>query len=159
MVKTKNDIMAGIILLAYSLFHIFYLTPDQVELHQNDTLLALSPRLFCYITAGLLAGLSALLLGLSLKRRANAGGGKVEADSWQPLMRGLFCTAMACAYVLLAGALGFFSGSAVAMVVFLIYFGVRNWAGILLFLVIVLGFIYLLFVELLQVVMPDGLLF
>ena len=45
------------------------------------------------------------------------------------------------------------------MTVFLIYFGVKNWWGILLFLVIVLGFIYLLFVQALKVVMPDGLLF
>ena len=155
MARLSNDTLAGIIMLAYSIFHIFYLTPDQVELHQNDTLLALSPRLFCYITAGLLALLSTVLLLLSLRQKRPSG----SAASWQPLLRGLFSTAMACVYVLLADVLGIFVSTALAMIVFLIYFGVKNWAGILLFLVVVLGFIYLLFVEALQVVMPDGLLF
>ena len=158
MAKLNNDTLAGLIMLVYSLIHIFYLTPDQVELHQNDVLLALSPRLFCYITAGLLGGLSTLLVILSLTPKGQATAA-APAASWQPLMRGLFSTAMACAYALLASFLGFFVSTALAMTVFLIYFGVRNWSGILLFLVIVLGFIYLLFVEALKVVMPDGLLY
>jgi hypothetical protein len=74
-------------------------------------------------------------------------------------MRGLFSTAMACAYVALAHYIGFFVSTALAMTVFLIYFGVKKWSGILLFLFVVLGFIYLLFVKALKVVMPDGLLF
>ena len=74
-------------------------------------------------------------------------------------MRGLFCTAVACAYALLAGVLGFFVSTILAMIALLLYFGVRSWPGILLFLVVVLGFLYLFFVEALRVVMPDGLLY
>ena len=160
MSKISNDTLAGLVLLVYSLIHIFYITPNQVELHLNDTVLALSPRLFCYITGGLLSGLSAILLIQSIRKN---GRGKTEETaeptSWQPLMRGLFSAAMACAYVALASLLGFFAATALAMTVFLIYFGVRRWSGILLFLFVVLGFIYLLFVKALKVVMPDGLLF
>ena len=159
MAKVNNDILASFIMLAYALFHIFYLTPDQVELHQHDTTLALSPRFFCYITAALLAGLSTILVFLSFRKKSRMGAVRESATSWQPLMRGLFSTAIACVYVLLASVIGFFVSTALAMIVFLIYFGVRNWAGILIFLVVVLGFIYLLFIEALKVVMPDGLLF
>lgn len=155
MERVNKDTFAGLILLVFSLIHIIYIIPSQVDLHRSDAMLALSPRLFCYITGGLLAGLAAILLLASLRKGAAEG----PADSWQPLMRGLFSTALAVAYVALAGILGFFISSALAMTAFLIYFGVRNWAGILVFLVVVLGFIYLLFIKGLKVVMPDGLIF
>jgi hypothetical protein len=159
MAKINNDTLAGLILLAYSLIHIFYLTPDQVELHQNDTMLALSPRLFCYITAGTLAVLSTILIFMSLSPKSQKQAAEAAATSWQPFMRGLFCTAVACAYAALASVLGFFVSTAIAMIALLLYFGVRSWAGILVFLVIILGFLYLFFVEALKVVMPEGLLY
>lgn len=159
MAKLNNDTWAGLVLLAFSLVQIFYLTPSQVELHRDFTSLALSPRLFCYITGGTLAFLSAILIFLSLRENGRMEAMAAPSRSWQPLMRGLFSTAVACAYVALAQYLGFFVSTALAMIVFLIYFGVRKWTGILLFLVIILGFIYLLFVQALKVIMPDGLLF
>ena len=157
MVKFNNDTWAGLIMLVFSLVLAFYITPNQVELHRNVVLLALSPRLFCYVTAGLLGFLSAILIYLSLKKDAQSL--KEQYTSWQPLMRGLFCTGIACIYALLSGILGIFVSTALAMTVLLIYFGVRSWKGILLFLVVLLGFIYFLFVQALKVVMPDGLLF
>lgn len=159
MAKINNDTLAGLIFLAYSLIHIFFLTPDQVELHQNDTVAALSPRLFCYITAGTLAVLSAILIIMSLSPKSQKEAAEATASSWRPFMRGVFCTAVACAYAALASVLGFFVSTAIAMIVLLLYFGVRSWSGILLFLVVILGFLYLFFVEALKVVMPDGLLY
>jgi hypothetical protein len=108
MAKINNDTWAGFIMLAYSLIHIFYLTPDQVEMHQSDTLLALSPRLFCYITAGTLGVLSAVLITMSFSPKSQKAAADAKAPSWEPLMRGLFCTAMACAYVAWRSVLGFF---------------------------------------------------
>lgn len=159
MVKFNNDTIAGSILLVFSLVLAFYITPNQVELHRNIVLLALSPRLFCYITAATLGVLSAVLIYFSLKKDAQAAAAAAPPTPWQPLLRGLFSAAVACVYALLAGVLGLFVSTALAMTVFLIYFGVRRWSGILLFLFIVLGFIYLLFVQALKVVMPDGLLY
>lgn len=159
MVKFNNDTIAGTIMLVFSLVLAFYITPNQVELHRNVVLLALSPRLFCYVTAGALGVLSAILIFVSLKKDAQAAAAAAPPTTWQPLLRGLFSTGVAFAYVALASILGFFVSTALAMVVFLLYFGVRKWSGILLFLVVVLGFIHLLFVEALKVVMPDGLLF
>ena len=159
MVKINNDTLAGLIMLAYSLVHIFYLTPDQVELHQRDILLAMSPRLFCYITAGTLALLSVILILMSVSPKSRAAAAEAPATPWQPLIRGLFCTAIACAYAALAGVLGFFASTVLTMIVLLFFFGVRNWYGILLFLVVIMGFLYLFFVKALKVVMPDGLLY
>lgn len=158
MAKLNRDNIAGLIMLVFSLVLIFYITPDQVESHGNVPM-ALSARSFCYITGGLLAILSFILIITSSKKSAQAAIAKSEKSSWEPLIRGLACTAMAAAYIASSSFLGFFVSTAVAMTVFLIYFGVKNWWGILLFLVIVLGFIYLLFVQALKVVMPDGLLF
>lgn len=159
MAKINNDTLAGLIMLAYSLVHVFYLTPDQVELHQKDVLLAMSPRLFCYVTGGTLAFLSAILVFISLSPKSQAAAAKAPASSWQPLNRGLFCTAVACAYAALAGVLGLFVSTAIIMIALLFFFGVRNWFGILLFQVVILGSLYLFFVKALKVVMPDGLLF
>jgi MFS family permease len=159
MAKINNDTIAGFIMLAYSLIHIFYLTPDQVEMHQSNTVLAMSPRLFCYITAGTLGVLSAVLITMSFSPKSQKAAADAKTPSWEPLMRGLFCTAIACAYVAMASVLGFFVSTTLAMIVLLFYFGVKNWKGILLFLVVVLGFLYLFFVKALKVVMPDGLLF
>lgn len=159
MSKINNDTLSGLALLAFSLIHLFYITPNQVELHRSGMALAMSPRLFCYITGGVLCGLSALLVVLSFQKTARERALANTPTSWQPLMRGLFSTAMAFVYVILANYLGFFVSTAIAMTIFLIYFGVKKWSGILLFQVVILGFIYLLFVKALKVVMPDGLLF
>ena len=157
MAKLNRDNIAGLILLAISLILAFYLTPDQVESRGNVPA-ALSPRLFCYITAGLLAVLSSILIIASLRKNGQVAA-ESQPTSWEPLVRGIVCTAIASAYVALASVLGFFVSTGLAMTIFLIYFGVKKWSGILMFLVIVLGFIYLLFVEGLKVVMPDGLFF
>ena len=159
MAKLNNDTWAGLALLVFSLIHVFYLTPSQVELHRDFTSLALSPRLFCYITGSLLGFLSAVLIYLSLRKNGRGSAETVSAASWQPLFRGLFSTALACVYVILAQYIGVFVSTALVMTAFLLYFGVKKWSGILLFLVVILGFIYLLFVQALKVVMPDGLLF
>jgi len=157
MTVLNRDNIAGLILLVFSLILAFYLTPDQVESHGNVPA-ALSARLFCYITAGLLGVLSLILVIVSLKKNGQAAA-ETRPASWEPLLRGLVCTAIASAYVALASLLGFFVSTALVMAIFLIYFGVKKWSGIMLFLIIVLGFIYLLFVEGLKVVMPDGLFF
>ena len=157
MAKLNRDGIAGLILLAFSLILAFYLTPTQVEM-QGQVPPALSPRLFCYIMSGLLAVLSLALLVVSLKSDAKVAAGEQQA-SWEPLVRGLLCSAIAAVYIALSGVLGFFVSTALAMTVFLVYFGVRKWRGIGLFLIIILGFIYLLFIEGLKVVMPDALFF
>ena len=157
MSKLNNDTLAGLILLAFSLLLAFYFTPTQVEIHQHIAIVANSPRFFCYLTAGMLGVLSVILIFLG--RRKDAQTAEAQPASWKPLWRGLLSTAIACLYVILANFLGFFVSTALAMTFFLVYFGIRKWTGVLLFLVIVLGFIYLLFVQALKVVMPDGLLF
>ncbi len=157
MVKLNRDTISGLILVAFSLILAFYLTPAQVESHGNVPA-ALSARLFCYITAGLL-GFLALIMTIGSLRKSEQAAGETEPKSWEPLIRGLICTGIAAVYVALADVLGFFISTALAMAVFLVYFDVKKWSGILVFLIIVLGFIYLLFVKGLKVMMPDGILF
>lgn len=157
MVKLNRDSIAGLILLAFSLILAFYLTPHWVA-SRGSVSAALSPRLFCYLTAGLLGMLSLILIALSLKNGQTAAD-ENHPNSWEPIIRGSICTAVACVYIAMADALGFFVSTAFTMTIFLIYFGVKKWSGILLFLVIILGFIYLLFVVALKVVMPEGIFF
>ena len=106
MAKLNRDNIAGLILLAFSLILAFYLTPDQVESRGNVPA-ALSPRLFCYITAGLLAVLSLILIIASLRKSGQAAAAS-QSTSWEPIIRGLICTAIASIYVALASVLGFF---------------------------------------------------
>ena len=158
MVKFNRDNIAGLILLAFSLILAFYLTPNHVG-GRGGGPLALSPTLFCYLTSSLLGLLSLILIFSNLKPDTATDSADTGAGSWEPIIRGLICTAVACLYIAMANILGFFVSTALAMTVFLIYFGVRKWFGILMFQIIVLGFIYLLFIKALKVTMPDGLLF
>ncbi|WP_024333017.1 tripartite tricarboxylate transporter TctB family protein [Desulfotignum balticum] len=158
MVKLNRDSIAGLVLLAFSLILAFYLTPNHVESH-GSVPAALSPRLFCYLTSGLLGMLSIMLIATSLKNSGRNGTGTIRYSSWEPITRGLICTVVACVYIAMSGYIGFFASTALAMIIFLVYFGVKKWWGILLFLIVLLGFIYLLFVQALKVNMPDGILF
>lgn len=158
MVKLNRDSISGLILLAFSLILAFYLTPNQVESH-GSVPAALSPRLFCYLTSGLLGMLSMMLIVVSLKDSGRTNAGASQYSSWEPIARGMICAFVACVYIAMSASLGFFVSTALAMIIFLVYFGVKKWWGILLFLIVLLGFIYLLFVQALKVVMPDGILF
>lgn len=158
MVKFNRDTIAGLILLAFSLILAFYLTPRHVEARWGGPI-ALSPRLFCYLTAGLLGILSLILTVSNLKKNGETTAVESHQRSWEPIIRGVICTAVACVYVAMANILGFFFSTALAMTVFLVYFGVKKWWGILAFQVIILGFIYLLFIKALKVVMPEGIFF
>jgi hypothetical protein len=148
----KRDVFAGLILVAFSLLLFFVLIPNQVD-PQAGGPIALSPRLFCYVTAFLL-----LALSLNLTLSALRSDEKEEEQKGTSLLRATIAVVVAAAYVAGISILGYFTSTALALLFFLFFFGAKSMKSVLLFLLVMLPFIYLLFVKGLKVILPEGLI-
>ena len=147
----KRDVFAGLILMAFSLLLFFVLIPNQVEPAAGGPI-ALSPRLFCYVTAFLLLALS-INLTLSALRSAE----EAEEQTGNSLVRAAIAVVVSSVYVAGISFLGYFASTALALLFFLFFFGAKEIKTVFLFLLVILPFIYLLFVKGLKVILPEGL--
>lgn len=155
----NRDVISGILLAAFAVALYLVIIPGQVE-YSGVGPIALSPRLFCQITAVFLLMLSLGLIVIGLRTKASDAPASVDGDDRNhPLTRGIVAIAASVVYVLLIEPLGFFATTGVAMAFLLRFFGARGWKGTVIFLAIVMPFIYVLFVSLLKVVLPKGILF
>ncbi|MCG8636992.1 MAG: tripartite tricarboxylate transporter TctB family protein, partial [Desulfobacterales bacterium] len=118
---------------------------------------ALSPSLFCHITAFLLLilSLSLVISGLRDKRQLKPVD---MADLAYKASRGGAAVLFSVLYIISMASFGYFVSTVAFMALFLWFSGVRSWKGGALFLAAVLPFIYLLFVKALKVLLPSGLL-
>jgi putative tricarboxylic transport membrane protein len=129
--------------------------PAQVE-SMTEGPVALSPSLFCHITAFLLLILSFSLVVSGL--RDNKPIIRDLSAIKYVVARGATAIVFAVLYILAIEPLGYFVSTIVFMAAFLWLSGVRSWKGMLLFFIAVLPFIYFLFVKALQVILPSGIL-
>jgi len=153
----RNETVTGLLLAGFALALHLYIIPTQVDTHGQGPI-ALSPRLFCHITAGLLLILSLSLAVSGLRAGARpdrAGSGETLGN----ILRGGAALGISAGYVIAIPVLGYFTSTIVFMAVFLWFCGVRSWKGGLVFLAVILPFVYLLFVKMLSVILPSGLLF
>ena len=154
----KRDVVAGLLLALFSVLLYLVIIPYQVEPHPSGPL-ALSPQLFCHITAVLLLLLSVALVIIGLRDKSPAEKtGTDPGAARHPLLRGMVAVVVSALYVAAISYLGYFTSTIAAMIFFSYFFGIRSWKGVLLFLVILLPFIYVLFVIALRVILPKGLL-
>lgn len=154
MLRLNQDVISGAGLALFAALLYLVIIPNQVE-YSGTGPLALSPRLFCQITAVLLLILSLSLLVIGLRAKPEEEE-KAEATG-HPLVRGAIAVALSALYVVLITYLGYFSSTILVMLFFLRFFGSKSWKAELLFLFIVIPFIYVLFVIALKVVLPEGL--
>ncbi len=154
----NRDSIAGIFFTVFSLFLLFVLIPLQVAPSEGGPV-ALSPRLFCYITGTLLLLLSISLCWSSItEQRKNNDDLPQELINPEQLRRGFISVVISSVYILLLGVLGYFVSTSLTMMFFLWSFGVRKWLACLVFLLILLPFIYALFVLALKVMLPTGIM-
>ena len=135
--------------------HLFII-PAQVD-SMAEGPLALSPRLFCHITAFLLLLLSLSLVVSGLRDTKLSGAYDFPAMRYAAA-RGASAIVFSVLYIVSMDTLGYFVSTLVFLMVFLWLSGARSWKGILLFFATILPFIYLLFVKALHVILPSGLL-
>lgn len=157
MLSMNRDVIAGAALAVFSALLYLVIIPNQVEYNQAGPL-ALSPRLFCQITAVLLLILSASLVVIGLRSKPQEETDADSDDKGNPLVRGTIAIAGSALYVVLISYLGYFSSTILIMLVFLRFFGAKSWKTGLLFVFVIIPFIYALFVIALKVVLPEGLL-
>ena len=157
-IKLTRDFISGLILFVLGVVLYFYVIPIQVQ-ESPGMPTAMSPRLFCKVSAIALILLSVILMAVGLifsKSQEATYSPKEIADQ---RLRGLVSICMSILYIVLINTIGYFVSTSMVLLFFTLYFGGRNWKVILLSQAIVLPFIYLLFVKGLNVVMPGGLLF
>lgn len=157
--KINNNVVAGLTLLLFGVLLYVYLIPTQVP--QSDGMpLALSPQLFCRISAGCLIFLSVLLLAgsnrIETDEDENISSGAELREQW---LRGGVSVILSVIYITLISFLGYFVSTFLILTVFTLFFGGKNWPVIIATQLGVLCFIYLLFVKGLRVILPDGFLF
>ncbi len=157
MLRLNRDVISGSVLAVLAALLYLVIIPLEVEYNQAGPL-ALSPRLFCHITAVLLLLLSLSLMAIGLKAGPSAGEGTGDEARGHPFTRGSIAVAIAALYVVLITYLGYFSSTLLVMLFFLRFFGAKSWKVGLVFLFIIIPFIYALFVIALKVVLPEGLL-
>lgn len=154
MTRINKDAITGILFTIFSLVLFFVIIPLQVEPSEGGPM-ALSPRLFCQIVAVMLLLLSTALTynGFFKSTEEAAETGKKSP------FRSIITIVVASVYVLIMVPLGYFFSTALTMIFFLWFFGLRDWRGGFYFLLIILPFIYLLFVIALKVILPSGIAF
>jgi len=154
----RIDVISGALLAIFALLLHFVLIPLQVESADGGPV-ALSPSLFCHITAFLLLILSISLVITGIREQNPALLSLQSREFRSALVRGSVAVLLSALYIAAIGILGYFTSTIVFMAVFLYFAGVRSWKGGLLFLAMIIPFIYLLFVKALKVILPSGLWF
>jgi putative tricarboxylic transport membrane protein len=154
-----RDTIAGLFFTVISLLLLFVLIPYQIETSEGGPI-ALSPRLFCEISGYLLFFLSVMLTFSSICNVSKDKKTKEDVFiNTDILIRGGVAVLVSFIYVLIMPKLGYFISTAMTMIFFLCFFGVRNIKGFTFFLLIILPFIYVLFVLGLKVILPSGVFF
>ena len=150
----------GLVLLTLFLILFFFIIPCEVE-DLSTGPLAMSPSLFCQVSAGLLILLSLLLAAEGVF----TGNTKAAAEAPTPSTadeidhKKVFVTiGVTVFYIFAFETIGFFVSTAAVMLFLMVYYGNKNWVHIFGITVIILTFIYLLFVMGLKVVLPEGIL-
>ena len=151
----NKDVISGLVLTVFAALLYLVIIPNQVEYNEGGPI-ALSPRLFCQITAILLLVLSASLVVIGLRAKPEEGAD--PATKGHPFVRGSIAVAVSALYVVLITYLGYFSSTILVMLFFLRFFGSKSWKVGLLFIFAIVPFIYVLFVIALKVIVPEGLL-
>lgn len=154
----RTDVISGVLLASFALLLHFAIIPLQVESTEGGPI-ALSPSLFCHITAFLLLILSLNLIFTGLKDEAPTVLSLTSKDFRSALFRGSIAVIFSALYILSIGIIGYFTSTVIFMLFFLYFSGVRSWKGGIVFLLLVLPFIYLLFVKALKVILPSGFWF
>jgi len=154
----RIDVISGALLAIFALLLHFVLIPLQVESADGGPV-ALSPSLFCHITAFLLLILSISLVITGIREQNPALLSLQSREFRSALVRGSVAVLLSALYIAAIGILGYFTSTIAFMAVFLYFAGVRSWKGGLLFLAMIIPFIYLLFVKALKVILPSGLWF
>jgi len=123
------------------------------------------PRIILMLFAGF--GAFILFQGFKKTKKLNEFGEKNETDlqeideqlNFKKLQMPMAAFLIVIAYVIIMGFLGFFVGTSLFVVGFMLFYKIRSWKTIVLCTAGINLFIYFLFVIQLNVPLPQGLLF
>ena len=159
--KLRHDAIFGLIIALFGMAYILLTVTQVAAPEESDTII--SPRSMPYLIGGVLT-----LLGLTLfwdaNRQIRQACTSMHAEDALPLINGLEgkralvlgCSLVAYCFGMLF--LGFLVSTAAMTLAILMLYGVRNWVAVALLTIALPLSLYGIFVYLVQVQMPDGLL-
>ncbi len=154
----NRDIITGVLLLTFTTVLYFIVIPSQISAPEGGPI-ALSPRFFCDVITAILFFLS-LLLSLNGIKKIVSGQHEPASNPLNTnIIRASVAVFFSATYIFIIQIVGYYIATALIMVFFLLFFGVKSWKSIVLFLLIILLFTYLLFEIALKVYLPPGSLF
>jgi len=152
----NKSIIAGIILVAFSVVALVYIIPSQI-LTSKTYAQEMSPRFFPNLGMAILLALSLLLI--VTKRKTPSEKDDVEPLNREQVFRVVGTAIIMGLAVFLMETFGYFICTTGAMIGLMLYLGSRNWKVIFIAAIVLSTFIYLLFEKGLNLEFPRGMLF
>ena len=143
-------------ILAFSLFTIFYLIPDQIEITEEYELKSLSPAFFPRIATWIITGLSVLLLIIIFRSRKHPKE-DTRTMTVGDEFRVLTAMIIAVLYVLAFKYIGFIPASCLGLAALFFLQGKRRPFRLAFLSVSTAVVVYLIFYYLMKVRFPEGL--
>jgi hypothetical protein len=149
MIKNLKDFKLGVGFIAFCLFCLFYLIPNQVGgISESESLL---PILITIFIAAL--SVSLILSSIRLEPAVDSEPHPVKTSKPTTLM---MVIGIMIAYAWLMDVIGFLFCSFSAMVALFFTFGVRNYKKMAVIILVTLGVLYITFEKLLMAPLPVG---
>ncbi len=154
--RLNKSVMAGILLLAFSIVAMVYIIPTQIQTSRTYSQ-EMSPRFFPDLAMTILLILSIILI--VAKSKTSPAEDDVEPFRRKELSQVGGTVIIMGLCVFLIKTIGFFVCTTGALVGLMLYLGARNWKVICIAMVVLPVFIYLLFEKGLNLELPRGILF
>ncbi len=151
MIKNSKDFKLGVGFMAFCLFCLFYLIPNQVGGMTEEA--SLLPILITIFIAAL--SVSLILSSIRLEPAGNSEPHPVKTSKPTTLM---MVIGIMIAYAGLMEVIGFLLCSFSAMIALFLTFGVRNYKKMAIIIFVTLGILYITFEKLLMAPLPVGTL-
>lgn len=157
----KRNLQIGLLILGFALIFIFALVPtvreDLLKADKNIQFYVVSPRFFPYLASGLMALISAILIGhswLKIKEFVNSSS-DIDKDRLKPVMMSM---ALAVAYITVLPYLGVLIATPIFLLLYFWYYGFRKGFWPIILSIGVSALIYLCFAKIMMIPLPMGFL-
>ncbi|MBW1696779.1 MAG: tripartite tricarboxylate transporter TctB family protein [Deltaproteobacteria bacterium] len=151
MIKNPGDFKLGIGFMAFCLFCLFYLIPNQVGgITEEESLLPILITLFIAVLSG-----SLILSSIRLEPAGSPAPTSNRVKNSKPAVI-IAVIGIMIAYAWLLDVIGFLLCSFFTMIALFLAFGVRNYKKMAVIIAITLGVLYIAFEKLLMAPLPVG---
>ncbi len=153
------DVVAGGVLLGFSV-GVYLIIPIEIqELMRYDASMGLSPAVFPKLSVFLIAVFSAILILFGLRSKGIALGEDRQEPRMGSRARVITTFIIILVYVYLIGILGYLVITPLALITLMWYFGERRWLLILSLAILTTAALFYFFRYVMYIILPEGIFF